>query len=257
MAAIDTLNIALTPPVPDLRRSAILLDIDGSILDIAPSPRQVSVPAELRRTLVRLGELTGGAVALVSGRAINDIDLLFAPLRLAAIGVHGAEMRTGGDAQVQTRARPLSRALKRKLAAIAESEPGILIEDKGYSLAVHYRMAPEKGPALLATIGRICADVPKEKAEILPGKMVVEIKPAAINKGDAVNELMRQAPFAGRQPIFIGDDTTDLPVFSTMPKFGGQAYSVGGIAAEVDGHFDRPSSVRAWLARIAAESAAE
>jgi trehalose 6-phosphate phosphatase len=257
MAAIDMLNVALPPPVPDLRRCAILLDIDGSILDIAPSPRQVSVPAELRRTLVRLGELTGGAVALVSGRPISDIDRLFAPLRLAAIGVHGAEMRGSGDAEVQTRARPLSNALKRKLAAIAETEPGILIEDKGYSVAFHYRQTPEKGPALLAAIGRICADVPKEKAEILPGKMVVEIKPAAINKGDAVNELMRRAPFAGRQPIFIGDDTTDLPVFGIMPKFGGQAYSVGGIAADVDGHFDGPTGVRAWLASIAAESAAE
>jgi trehalose 6-phosphate phosphatase len=257
MDAIDRGTIADLPPVPDLRRSAILLDIDGSILDLAPSPRQVSVPPELRRTLLRLVEHTGGAVALVSGRAIADIDLIFAPLRLAAIGVHGAEMRISGDARVQTQTAPLSQALKRKLAATAEFAPGILLEDKGYSLALHYRLAPEKGPELVQAVAEICADAPEEPVEILKGKLVVDVKPAGINKGTAVSELMRHAPFVGRQPIFIGDDTTDLPVFSIIPKFGGQAYSVGGIVADVDGHFDGPKSVRAWLARIAAESAAE
>jgi trehalose 6-phosphate phosphatase len=257
MDAIDRGTIADLPPIPDLRRSAILLDIDGSILDLAPSPRQVSVPAELRRTLIRLVEHTGGAVALVSGRAIADIDLIFAPLRLAAIGVHGAEMRISGEARVQTQTAPLSQALKRKLAAISEFAPGILVEDKSYSLALHYRLAPEKGPELLETVAEICADAPEEPVEILKGKLVVDVKPAGINKGTAVSELMRHAPFAGRQPIFIGDDTTDLPVFSIIPKFGGRAYSVGGIVADVDGHFDGPKNVRVWLARIAAESASE
>lgn len=257
MNAIDSMPIALPPPVADLRHWAILLDIDGSILDIAPSPRQVSVPRELRRTLVRLDELTGGAVALVSGRTINDIDLIFAPLRLAAIGVHGAEMRTDGEAEVQQRARPLSNALKRKLAGLAGFAPGILVEDKGYSLALHYRLTPEKGPELLDEVAKICASAPAEPVEILQGKLVVDVKPAGINKGIAVSDLMRQAPFAGRHPIFIGDDITDLPVFSTIPKFGGHAYSVGGIVAEVDGHFDRPATVRSWLARIADQCAAQ
>ncbi len=257
MDAIDTVNIAALPPIPDLHRSALLLDIDGSILDLAPSPRQVSVPAELRRTLLRLGELTDGAVALVSGRAIDDIDLIFAPLRLAAIGVHGAELRMRGDADVQTRAGRLSDGLKRKLAAISEFAPGILVEDKGYSLALHYRQTPEKGPELLQAVAQICGNASEEPVEILKGKLVVEVKPAGINKGIAVSELMRQAPFADRRPIFIGDDTTDLPVFGIMPKFGGQAYSVGGIVADVDGHFEGPKSVRAWLARVAAEGAAK
>jgi trehalose 6-phosphate phosphatase len=243
------------PPLPsDLRQSAILLDIDGTILDIAPSPRQVWVPAELRRTLTRLAGLTGGALALVSGRSINDIDLIFSPLQLPAIGVHGAEMRLSGEADVQERITPLSKSLKRRLATIAELGPGILVEDKGYSLALHYRLAPDKGPAMLEAIAKICASVPEERVEILPGKLIVDIKPAAINKGNAVHELMQYPPFAGRRPIFIGDDTTDLPVFGIVPTFGGQAYSVGGIAADVDGHFDAPEDVRAWLARIAAES---
>jgi trehalose 6-phosphate phosphatase len=249
--AMDAMDIAAPPLVSDLRQCALLLDIDGTILDIAPSPPQVSVPTGLRRTLSRLADLTGGAVALVSGRTINDIDLIFSPLRLAAIGVHGAEMRTAGSAEVQARVAPLSKALKRQLATVAELGSGLLYEDKGYSLALHYRLAPEKGPAVLAAISKICGSVAEEAVEILPGKLVVDVKPAGINKGDAVCALMQHAPFAGRHPIFIGDDTTDVPVFGVIPKFGGQAYSVGGIVADVDGHFATPEAVRAWLSQIA------
>ena len=247
------MNIA-PPLVSDPNRSAFLLDIDGTILDFVPSPRQVWVPTGLRRTLTRLAEATGGAVALVSGRSISDIDLIFSPLQLAAIGVHGAEMRISGDADVQTRAVPLSKALKRKLATIAELGPGILVEDKGYSLALHYRLAPEKAVMVLEAATRICADLPAEEVEVLPGKLVVDIKPAAIDKANAVSELMGNPPFAGRYPIFIGDDTTDLPVFGMISQFAGRAYSVGGISADVDGHFDTPESVRSWLARIVAET---
>ncbi len=253
--AMDTVDIAPPLPVADLRDRAILLDIDGSILDIAPSPREVQVPNDLRRTLVRLAEATGGALALVSGRPIDDIDLIFSPLRFAAIGVHGAEMRVRGSADVQPRARPLSAALKRKLATVAEQlEPGILIEDKTYSLALHYRLAPEKGPMILAAVSKICAGDAQEAVEILPGKLVVDVKPVGINKGNAVRGLMQHPPFAGRRPIFVGDDTTDLPVFGMISEFAGQAYSVGGINAVVDGHFETPAMVRAWLARIASES---
>ncbi len=247
------------PVVSDLRQHAILLDIDGTILDIALSPRQVWVPSGLRTILARLNELTGGALALVSGRSINDIDLIFSPLQLAAIGVHGAELGPNGEAEVQARVAPLSKPLKRSLATIAELGPGILVEDKGYSLALHYRLAADKGPAVLTLASEICSAKPEETVEILPGKLVVDIKPAGINKGNAVCELMRYPPFVGRRPIFIGDDVTDVPVFSVIPQFGGQAYSVGGIVAEVHGHFDTPAAVRSWLARLADEglSAAE
>jgi trehalose 6-phosphate phosphatase len=255
--AMDTADIAPPPPVADLRDRAILLDIDGSILDIAPSPRQVQVPTDLRRTLVRLAEATDGALALVSGRPIDDIDLIFSPLRFAAIGVHGAEMRIRGSAEVQSRARPLSATLKRKLATVAELGPGILIEDKTYSLAMHYRLAPEKGSMILAAVSKICAAVAQGTVEILPGQLVVDVKRAGINKGNAVRKLMQYPPFAGRHPIFVGDDTTDLPVFGMISEFGGQAYSVGGINAVVDGHFETPAMVRAWLARIASESLGE
>ena len=246
------MEAAAPPLLTDIRDRAILLDIDGTLLDIAPSPRQVWVPTGLRGVLSRLADLTGGALALVSGRAINDIDLIFSPLQLTAIGVHGAEMRLGPDADVQVRVAPLSKVLKRKLAMVAELGPGILVEDKGYSLGLHYRLAPDKGPMVLATVAEICATATDENVDILPGKQVVEVKPAGINKGNAVCELMRHKPFAGRRPIFIGDDLTDVAVFSVIPEFGGQSFSVGGLAAaDVDGHFDTPESVRLWLTRIA------
>jgi len=239
--------------VPDLGKCAILLDIDGTIVDIAPSPRQVWVPPALRRTLARLDELTGGAVALVSGRSLNDIDLLFSPLQLAAIGGHGAELRPVAGGESRTCATPLNGALKRALASLTELGPGILAEDKGYSLALHYRLAPDKGNVLYAAVQDLCARTPHAAVEILPGKMVVEVKSTGVNKATAVCELMTYPPFIGRNPIFIGDDTTDEPVFGVIPKFGGLGFSVGRTIADANGRFDRPETVREWLARIVAE----
>jgi trehalose 6-phosphate phosphatase len=252
------MELAEISVVPDLEKCAFLLDIDGTLLDMAPSPQQVWVPPTLRQTLDRLDAMTGGAVALVSGRPIHDIDLIFSPLQLPAIGCHGAEFRPIPGSPPQIRASRLSATLKRKLAILAELGPGILIEDKGYSLALHYRLAPDKGPELQAAVTAICADV-TDAVDILPGKFVIEIKPAGVNKGTAVCELMQHAPFADRSPIFIGDDTTDEPVFGVISKFGGLGFSVGRINAEVNGHFDKPESVRSWLSRIAAgrEGAAE
>jgi trehalose 6-phosphate phosphatase len=253
------MELAETSLIPDLRKCAILLDIDGTILDLAPSPQQVWVPPGLRRTLARIDDLAGGAMALVSGRSLNDIDLIFSPLQLAAVGGHGAEMRLSADATPYMRATPLSPALKRKLASVTELGPGILAEDKGYSLALHYRLAPGKETELRDAVEAICAQAPERSLEILPGKQVVEIKPAGINKAEAVRELMSFPPFAGRNPIFVGDDTTDEPVFGVIAKFGGLGFSVGRIMADSNGHFDKPESVRAWLTRVAAEgvSAAE
>jgi trehalose 6-phosphate phosphatase len=241
--------------VPDLRKCAILLDIDGTILDLAPSPQQVWVPPDLRRTLARLDGLTDGAVALVSGRPLNDIDLIFAPLELAAIGGHGAEMRTSVGAAPIARVAPLNAVLRRRLAGLTELGQGILAEDKGYSLALHYRLAPEKGDELRAAVEAICAAATPDSVEILPGKFVIEIKAGSVNKANAVADLMTFAPFAGRNPIFIGDDITDVPVFGAITKFGGLGFSVGRVAAEVNGHFEKPESVRAWLAHVADEGA--
>ncbi len=237
--------------VPDLRKCAILLDIDGTILDLAPSPQQVWVPTGLRQTLARLDQLTGGALALVSGRSLNDIDLIFSPLQLAGIGGHGVELRAIAGGEALMRAKPLSATLKRKLASVSELGPGILAEDKGYSLALHYRMAPDKGAEVRAAVDKICAETQSGLVEILRGKLVVEIKPAGINKANAVCELMKRAPFTDRNPIFIGDDTTDEPVFGIISQFGGLSFSVGRVVPDVNGHFEKPESVRAWLARVA------
>ncbi len=245
------MELAETSLVPDLRRCAMLLDIDGTILDLAPSPQQVWVPTGLRQTLARLDALTGGALALVSGRPLRDIDLIFSPLELAAIGGHGAELRATANAAPVMRAKPLDAALKRRLAAIAELGPGILAEDKGYSLALHFRLAPERAEAVRAAVDKVCAGLAPGEVDVLPGKLVVEIKQPGINKANAVCELMTYPPFAERNPIFIGDDLTDEPVFGVISQFGGLGFSVGRIVPDVNGHFEKPESVRAWLARIA------
>lgn len=237
--------------VPHLEQCALLLDIDGTLLDLAPTPREVWVPPELEDTLTRLMTRTGGALALVSGRSINDIDLIFAPLRLPAVGGHGAEMRLASDGNaVATHAPPLDPELKSRLAAIARISPGILLEDKGYSLALHYRLAPHTEKAIYESVAAIRAEHPNMPLEVLPGKSVCEIKHAGFTKATGVQELMTHSPFRGRRPVFIGDDVTDETVFAIMPDLRGLAFSVGRRSALTAGHFDQPRDVRAWLARL-------
>jgi trehalose 6-phosphate phosphatase len=236
---------------------AILLDIDGTLLDLAPTPREVWVPPGLSNTLHRLLMRTSGAVALVSGRSLNDIDLIFAPEQFPAVGGHGAEMRLSTDSEaVATHAPPMDKELKRRLAAIAKLSPGILLEDKGYSLALHYRLAPHAEKAIYEAVSLIRADLPNAPIEVLPGKCVCEIKHSGFNKASGVIELMSHEPFKGRRPIFIGDDVTDESVFAIMPDLGGLAFSVGRRAKGVADCFDDPSEVREWLARLVDEKAA-
>jgi trehalose 6-phosphate phosphatase len=234
-----------------LDQCAVLLDIDGTLLDLAPTPREVWVPPGLATTLNRLLDRTAGALALVSGRSLNDIDLIFAPDQFPAVGGHGAEMRICGDSEaVATYAAPMDKELKRRLAAIAKLSPGILLEDKGYSLALHYRLAPHAEKAIYAAVSLIRADLPNAPIEVMPGKCVCEIKHSGFNKASGVRELMSHEPFKGRRPIFIGDDVTDESVFAIMPELGGVAFSVGRRAQGVANHFDEPRDVREWLARL-------
>src|ERR1700761_4522988 len=237
--------------VPHLNETAILLDIDGTLLDLMPTPREVWVPPGLRETLNGLLKKTSGALALVSGRSLNDIDLIFAPHEYPAVGGHGAEMRLSTDGEaVATHAPPMDKELKKRLAAIATLSPGILLEDKGYSLALHYRLAPHAEKAIYAAVSLIRADLPSAPIEGLPGKLVCEIKHSGFPKGTGVRELMPHEPFRGRRPVFIGDDVTDETVFAIMPDLGGQAFSVGRRAHGVAGHFDEPRDVREWLAPL-------
>ncbi|MGY3584130.1 trehalose 6-phosphate phosphatase [Bradyrhizobium sp. USDA 4341] len=237
--------------IPPLDRTAVLLDIDGTLLDFAPTPREVWVPPELSTTLKQLHERTGGALALVSGRSLNDIDLIFAPEQFPAVGGHGAEMRLQPDSEaVAAHAPPLDKELKRRLAAIAKLSPGILLEDKGYSLALHYRLAPQAERAIYEAVSLIRAELPNAPIEVLPGKSVCEIKHSGFTKATGVQELMMHEPFKGRRPFFIGDDVTDETVFAIMPDFNGLAFSVGRRATGVAGHFDAPSDVREFLAQL-------
>ena len=237
--------------IPHLSKTAILLDIDGTLLDLMPTPREVWVPPGLATTLNRLMVRTGGALALVSGRSLNDIDLIFAPDQFPVVGGHGAEMRIEPDSDsVDANAPPLDKELKRRLAAIAKLSPGILLEDKGYSLALHYRLAPHAEKAIYAAVSLIRADLPNAPIEVLPGKCVCEIKHSGFTKATGVLELMNHEPFKGRRPFFIGDDVTDESVFAIMPDLRGLAFSVGRRAKGVAGHFDEPSDVREWLAHL-------
>ncbi len=245
-----------TVPVPrslvsHLSETAVLLDIDGTLLDLAPTPREVWVPPGLAKTLHRLHQRTNGALALVSGRSLNDIDLIFAPDQFPAVGGHGAEMRLQADSEaVAAHAPPLDKELKRRLAAIARLSPGILLEDKGYSLALHYRLAPHAEKAIYEAVSLIRADLPDAPIEVLPGKSVCEIKHSGFTKASGVLELMTHEPFKGRRPFFIGDDVTDELVFAIMPDLDGLAFSVGRRAKGVAGHFDSPSDVREFLAHL-------
>ena len=234
-----------------LDECAVLLDIDGTLLDLAPTPREVWVPPGLATTLHRLLQKTSGALALVSGRSLNDIDLIFAPELFPAVGGHGAEMRISTDNEaVATHAPPMDKELKGRLAAIAKLSPGILLEDKGYSLALHYRLAPHAEKAIYEAVSLIRAELPNAPIEVLPGKCVCEIKHSGFNKASGVLELMTHEPFKGRRPIFIGDDVTDESVFAILPDLRGLAFSVGRRAQGVAHHFDEPRDVREWLAGL-------
>jgi len=232
----------------ELHNAAILLDVDGTILDIAPRWDAVSVPRALLRTLDDIRAHIGGALALVSGRSIVDLDRLFAPLHLPAIGGHGAEIRVNADGAVSMK-RPLllDGELKRRLEGIAERYPGVAAEDKGYSLALHYRMAEERQLDVIREVFRACTSCPPQSYELLTGKAVIEVKAAGFSKGSAVRELMTYPPFVGRRPIFFGDDVTDESVFAIMPELHGIAVSVGRRIPGALDMFETPSDVRRWL----------
>ena len=235
----------------EFARHAILLDIDGTLLDLAPTPAGVLVPSSLQGTLTTLWKWTSGALALVSGRPLKDIDGIFAPLELPAIGGHGAEIRpTVTRGKVLRRRVPLlEERLRRQLLALATR--GVYIEDKGYSIAVHYRGAPQLGPDLRTAVAGMTAGLATGAYELLPGKFVIEVKPTGFNKGTAVLELMELPPFRGRKPIFIGDDITDEAVFAILSDVQGTGISVGRLIPGVSGMFNTPSEVRLWLDRLA------
>ena len=234
----------------DLKKIALLLDVDGTIVDIGPSPNEVQVFDTLLRSLGRLHELSGGAVALVSGRRIGDLDRLFFPLKLPSIGGHGAEMRVK-DGEVFFWAKPLPPGLRRRLADAAGIGPGLVVEDKDYSLALHYRKAPQHAEQLRHHIAAARAAFSAEPTELLVGKAMFEVKRPGISKGESIRKLMAHAPFSGRMPVFIGDDVTDELVFEVLPEIGGKGFGVSRYFPGLAGVFKDPAQVRSALDSLA------
>lgn len=242
---------SLLPPIATSAFS-LFLDVDGTLLDIAARPDGVVVPGSLRDAIAALDRQSHGAIALVSGRTISDIDHLFAPLRLRASGVHGAEMRFDPHGAIHLSDQHLLQPTAIEvLRAIAGRYEGTLLEDKRFSVAIHYRATPASGPALREDLEGFLESAEGQGCRLLPGHMVFEVKRVGFDKGVAIATFQERVPFAGRQPIFIGDDVTDLPGFEQALAHGGLAYSVTTPRTGVSGHFPDPQSVRTWLAKMA------
>lgn len=246
------------PALPPLPRSdwALFLDIDGTLLDIAEAPDRVVVPADLREHLRIAADRLDGALALVSGRALDSVDRLFDPLRLAASGQHGSEWRPAPHAQIcPVAGLPLPESLHHSIARLADLHPGILVERKSHALAVHYRHAPELGPQLGARLAEALEG--HAGLMLMPGRHVWEVKDAAFSKGSAVELFLREPVFAGRCPVFIGDDRTDEDGFRAVERVGGLALPVGALSRywpERHGFADA-QAVRGWLAAFAERAA--
>ncbi len=229
---------------------AVFLDIDGTLIDIAPTPQSVVVPAILVPLLGRLSEALDGALAIITGRQVADVDRFLTPLRLPIAGVHGAEMRADLDGEISPRTEGLDPSLIAAVQKLGEIDPGIIIEPKGVSIAVHYRLAGAHGAVLEKELRDLVGAGPNS-AEICVGRKVVEILPKYVSKGGALKSFMSQAGFDGRRPIMIGDDVTDRSAFEAAELFGGHGLRVAGeYFQREDADFDSPGHVLEWLAQF-------
>jgi trehalose 6-phosphate phosphatase len=227
---------------------AYFLDVDGTLLEHRSRPQEVRVEPALRSLLDRLLQVTGGAVALISGRSVEDLEQLFAPLLFPAAGLHGNELRLA-NRELRRHASPNAslERIARALSAIARRHPGLLLEHKGASIALHYRLAPQlrdvAEDAALRAVAALRGDF-----ELQAGKFVFELKPSGKNKGSAIEEFLREPPFAGRLPFFIGDDLTDEYGFALVNRIGGHSVKVG--AGETAARWRLPDAhaVKEWLA---------
>jgi trehalose 6-phosphate phosphatase len=245
---------ASAPPATDscLAGHALYLDIDGTILDMAPTPDGVEVPLGVVPLLQQLRLKLDGAVAFVSGRTVDAIDALFQPLRLPAVGVHGGEVRLEGGRTMtdESLVAELQGALPLLRDAI-RSMPGILLENKRCAIALHYRSVPDRGREVLKVAELVVAGLGPAFA-VLVGKCVVEIRPRHLTKAAGMQRLMEQAPFRGRSPIFAGDDVTDEDAFVLVNQLGGISVRVGAPARTAASFtLADPDQLRRWLHEIA------
>lgn len=239
------------PPVRlPVGKCAFFLDLDGTLLNFAPHPDAVSVDAGLRELLEKLRQRSHGAVALVSGRNIATLDSLLAPLKLPAAGLHGFERRNA--AGVLTTYQPPNRRLfddaRRQMEQWVRTHPRLMLEDKGAALALHYRRVPKLEAAVVAAVTAIGERVRGSGLRVQRGHMVVELTPTDVTKASAVAAFMGEAPFAGRQPLYAGDDLTDESAFEWVNTAGGVSVAVNCLrptAART--RLESVDEVRAWL----------
>lgn len=237
----------MTPPVPE--RPALFLDFDGTLVDIVPRPEDVVVAPDLPPIMETLVTVTGGAVAVVTGRKVSDIDHFLA-MPIAAAGMHGMERRAAPGAPVEEVPPPPAIAtLRARILAWPGLTGGVKIEDKGAGLAVHYRAAPDREDEVKAQMAAFVADLPA--LGLIHGKMVVEAKGNGHDKGVAVRDFMGAAPFAGRTPIFIGDDTTDEDGIGAAQSLSGFGVKVGEGPSLAQYRVPDVSSVHDYLKMIA------
>ncbi len=230
--------------LPAFQRSALLLDLDGTLIDIAPTPDSVVIPPGLTDTLRSLSDRLDGAVAIVTGRAIDVVDRLLPDTALAIAGEHGGAIRYTQGSSIERPDLPTApEAWVREAADIVAAWPGSILERKARGFALHYRAVPDAEPTFRLALQAMLATVPG--FQMLPGLMLWEVRPIGADKGRAVAELMRRSPFAGRVPVFIGDDVTDEDGMTV-------ARAMGGAGLRVEPAFGSPTQVRAWLHQAAA-----
>jgi trehalose 6-phosphate phosphatase len=230
-------------PAPD-PNWALFLDIDGTLLDIAPTPDTVHVPQSLPQVLARASAWLGGALAVVSGRPFEQIDRLLAPLRLPGGAGHGSAIRMpDGKIENASESFAVPADWKTLLHHAVKLWPGVVVEEKARCVTVHYRGAPERKADVEYLVTKLAAR-DADNYEVLPARMAFEIRHRTLTKAVIVRSLMRHAPFQGRVPVFVGDDVTDHDGFRAVEEKGGIALDV---ALAFDG---RPAAVRAWLERF-------
>jgi trehalose 6-phosphate phosphatase len=224
--------------------SAVFLDFDGTLVDLAPTPDGVRLEPGVVEALALLAERHGGALALISGRPVAQIDAMLAPLVLPVAGVHGVERR-GADGALHVAATPDVSPVLARAQVLAALHPGLLVERKRGAVALHYRLAPQLEQVCMQEMTAAVQACPG--VLLLHGKMVLEAKPAATDKGGAIAAFMAEAPFAGRRPVFAGDDTTDEAGFAHVQKTGGQGVKVGSGPSAATLRLDSPGALRAAL----------
>ena len=234
-------------------RIALFLDVDGTLLDIADRPDRVSVPSGLIDALAGAERKLDGALAVITGREIEEIDRLFRPLKLRAAAVHGAEMRFDPDASPEPApgTAELPASLWSGITEALREFPGTFAENKRYSFAIYYRLAPAVKESLRKAVMRVVQAEPESAVEVMNARRAIELKAPGYDKGRAVASFLAVPPFLGRTSIYVGDDTTDEAGFAAVSARGGFAYSVGRPRAGASGVFASPGDVRAWLAKLA------